>query len=74
LAETDRAPAAQPVAVPARQAPAPVRPSRKIEPAPADPEPENQERLVLIAFVAMTIFAGLFLGVFAYISSGVSGD
>ncbi|MGD0634834.1 MAG: YjbE family putative metal transport protein [Beijerinckiaceae bacterium] len=74
LAETERAPAAQPVAVPARQAPAPVRPSRKIEPAPADPEPENQERLVLIAFVAMTIFAGLFLGVFAYISSGVSGD
>jgi YjbE family integral membrane protein len=74
LAETEPAPVAEPVPAPPRQTPAPVRPSRQIEPASALPEPENQERLVLIAFVAMTIFAGLFLGVFAYISSGASSD
>ena len=56
------------------QASAPIPPSARIETKAARPEPENQERLVLIAFVAMTIFAGLFLGVFAYISSGVPGD
>ncbi|MDR3461890.1 MAG: YjbE family putative metal transport protein [Beijerinckiaceae bacterium] len=90
LAEAEATPETQAARVPRIQAPptrippprilptqvasAPVSPAAPIDLKTARPEPENQERLVLIAFVAMTIFAGLFLGVFAYISSGVSGD
>jgi YjbE family integral membrane protein len=75
LAGAEPAATAETAAIPFRQAPTPVRVPRPAKkPAAALPGPAGQERLVLMVFVAMTVFAGLFLGVFAFISSGAPGD